>query len=100
MALMCSDGTKKSHFYSMPPLHRAAAKDGEKAAKSCLCRAVGAVEAAAPQILVNQLTLSHTGRGNYAPPITICPPPPRMGQLVYQNLGGRVLHDSDSPVKA
>ena len=50
MALMCSGGTKKSHFYSMPPLHRAAAKDGEKAAKSCLYRAVGVVEAAAPQI--------------------------------------------------
>ena len=43
----------------MPPLHRAAAKDGEKAAKSCPCRAVGAVEAADPQILAHQLTLSH-----------------------------------------
>ena len=45
----------------MPPLHRAAAKDGEKAAKSCPCRAVGALEAAAPQILAHQLTLSHPG---------------------------------------
>ena len=51
----------------MPPLHRAAAKDGEKAAKSCLYRAVGVVEAAAPQILVHQLTLSHLGGG-------LCPP--------------------------
>ena len=58
----------------MPPLHRAAAKDGEKAAKSCLCRAVGAVEAATPQILLYQLTLSHPG-WNYAHHITICPPP-------------------------
>ena len=67
MALMCSGGTKKSHFYSMPPLHRAAAKDGEKAAKSCPCRAVGAGEAAAPQILAHQLTLSHPWhRANYA----------------------------------
>jgi hypothetical protein len=71
---MCSGVQKKSHFYSMPPLHRATAKDGEKAAKSCPCRAVGAVEAPPPNS-AHQLTLYHPGGKKYAHHITICPPP-------------------------
>ena len=67
MALMCSGVQKKSHFYSMPPLHRATAKDGEKAAKSCPCRAVGAVEAPPPEFGTPVDPISSRGK-------KVCPP--------------------------